>query len=77
VNVLPHVENIYTLIAVLGSGALHLLTARASKKRTLTIKMLVNGRLSETLLRNEHLAHVLSEHNIPIPPQLYRLCGPS
>jgi enterochelin esterase-like enzyme len=67
---LPHVENIYTLAAIGLSGVFHWLTARAQKNRSLTIMMQVNGRLSETLLRNEQLAHELSKAEIPIPPPM-------
>jgi len=68
--ILPHVENIYTLAVCVLTGVFHWLTARANKSRSLTIMMQVNGRLSETLLRNEQLAHELSKAEIPIPPPM-------
>jgi hypothetical protein len=67
-DLLPHVSNLWTLLAVLGSGFFHWLVARAQSRKLLTIKFLVNGRLSETLLRCEQLAHELTKNNIPIPP---------
>lgn len=68
--ILPHVDNLYTLAVCVVTGVFHWLTARAQKRRTITIMMQVNGRLSETLLRAEQLTHELSKADIPIPPPL-------
>lgn len=64
----PHVDNLYTLIGVLGVGLMHLITGALNKKRQLVIKMLVNGRLSESLLRIEQLTSELSKAGLPVPP---------
>lgn len=67
-SLLPHVENGWTLIAVLGSGFFHWMVARAQARKLLTIKLLVNGRMSERDLRVEQLTHEMSKNGLPIPP---------
>jgi hypothetical protein len=74
-----HVENIYTLLAVVVTGGYNILamwlkTRKDNKahedteSRLSTIKILVNGRLSESLLRIEQLSHELNKNDIAIPP---------
>lgn len=65
---MPHIDNLYTLIGVLGVGVLHVIQAALAKRRQLVIKMLVNGRLSENQLRIEQLTSELSKAGIAIPP---------
>lgn len=67
-ELVPHVDNVYTVITVVCTGLFHWLVARAHSRKLLTIKLLVNGRMSERDLRVEQLTHELSKAGIPIPP---------
>ena len=66
--IVPHVDNLYTLIGIIVVGVQHIVTAALNKRRQIVIKTLVNGRLSERDLRIEQLAHELTKAGIPIPP---------
>jgi len=66
--IVPHVDNLYTLLGVIFVGVQHIVTAALNKRRQLVIKMLVNGRLSENQLRIEQLTSALSAAGIPVPP---------
>lgn len=74
-----HVENIWTLLAVVATGSFNVLglwlksrkdnrSHDATEGRLDTIRVLVNGRLSESLLRIEQLSHELNSHDLPVPP---------
>jgi len=63
-----HVANLWTVIGFAIVCVQHIVTAALNKRRQLVIKMLVNGRLSESQLRIEQLTSELSAHGLPIPP---------
>jgi hypothetical protein len=74
-----HVENIYTLLAVVVTGGFNVLgmwlksrkdnrSHQDTEDRLSTIKILVNGRLSESLLRIEQLTHELAKNGVAVPP---------